>query len=269
MTVTTHGMLAGKRVRRLGFGTMRLTGPGVWGPPVDEKNAIQVLRSAVESGVQHFDTADAYGPHDAETLIRKSLYPYVDDLIIATKGGFTRQGPGRWTPCGVPAYLRQCVEMSLRRLDVEAIDLYYLHRVDPTVPLADQVGELDKLRAEGKIKALGLSKVNISQIEEAATIVPLAAIQNAFSMINTDSADVVRWCEKNEVAFVPYAPLGAGQCLAHPGGAGEVRYTSHEALHWLLDYSPTTFPIPGTANLLHLAENMNADDEMRRQLFIS
>ncbi|GLO55030.1 oxidoreductase [Pseudomonas putida] len=256
-------MLAGRRVRRLGFGTMRLTGPGIWGPPVDEKNAMQVLRSAVQSGVQHIDTADAYGPHDAEMLIRKSLYPYANDLIIATKGGFTRQGPGRWTPCGVPAYLRQCVEMSLRRLGVDAIDLYYLHRVDPAVPLADQVGELDQLRTEGKIKALGLSKVNIAQIEEAATIAPLAAIQNTFSMINTESADVVRWCEQNEVAFVPYAPLGAGRCLEHAGGAGEGRCTPHEALRWLLDYSPATFPIPGTSNLLHLAENMNVDDEIR------
>ncbi|GID03011.1 aldo/keto reductase [Pseudomonas sp. 008] len=262
MTLTTHGMLAGKRVRRLGFGTMRLTGPGIWGPPGDEKNAIQVLRTAVVSGVQHIDTADAYGPHDVETLIRKALHPYADDLIIATKGGFTRQGPGRWTPCGVPAYLRQCVELSLRRLGVDAIDLYYLHRVDPNVPLADQVGELEQLRTEGKIKALGLSKITIAQIVEAAKIAPIAAVQNSFSLLNAESDDVVRWCEKNEIAFVPYAPLGAGRCLEHGEHTDNARsVTPHGALRWLLERSPAMFPIPGTSSVEHLAENMKADDE--------
>lgn len=227
-------MLAGKKVRRLGFGTMRLTGPGIWGPSSDEQNAIQVLRSAIASGVQHIDTADAYGPHEVETLIRKALHPCADDLIIATKGGFTRQGPGRWTPCGVPAYLRQCVELSLRRLGAEAIDLYYLHRIDPNVPLVDQVGELEQLRSEGKIKALGLSKVTIAQAIEAAKIAPIAAVQNSFSLMNTDSDDVVRWCETNQIAFVPYAPLGAGQCLKqreHTDLAGPA--TPQGALRWL------------------------------------
>jgi pyridoxine 4-dehydrogenase len=262
MTLTTHGMLAGKRVRRLGFGSMRLTGPGIWGPPGDEKNAIQVLRTAVESGVQHIDTADAYGPHDVETLIRKALHPYADDLIIATKGGFTRQGPGRWTPCGVPAYLRQCVELSLRRLGVDAIDLYYLHRVDPNVPLADQVGELEQLRTEGKIKALGLSKITIVQIVEAAKIAPIAAVQNSFSLLNAESDDVVRWCEKNEIAFVPYAPLGAGRCLEHGEQTDNApSVTPHRALRWLLEHSPAMFPIPGTSSVEHLAENMKADEE--------
>ncbi|NQD75326.1 aldo/keto reductase [Pseudomonas sp. B21-023] len=257
MTFTTHGMLAGKKIRRLGFGTMRLTGPGIWGPPADEQNAIEVLRSAVALGVQHIDTADAYGPHDAERLIRKALYPYAEDLIIATKGGFTRQGPGQWTPCGVPAYLRQCVEMSLRRLGVEAIDLYYLHRVDPSVPLADQVGELEQLRAEGKIKALGLSKVTVAQIIEAAAIAPIAAVQNAFSRLNTESKDVVQWCEENSIAFVPYAPLGAGKYLESEDASA----TSRSALRWLLEHSPATLPIPGTSRIEHLAENMGADVE--------
>lgn len=255
MTFTAHGMLAGKKIRRLGFGTMRLTGPGIWGPPADEKNAIEVLRSAVALGVQHIDTADAYGPHDAERLIRKALYPYAEDLIIATKGGFIRQGPGQWTPCGVPAYLRQCVEMSLRRLGVEAIDLYYLHRVDTNVPLADQVGELEQLRAEGKIKALGLSKVTVAQIIEAAAIAPITAVQNAFSPLNTESKDVVQWCEENSIAFVPYAPLGAGKYLKSEDASA----TSRSALRWLLEYSPVTFPIPGTSRIEHLAENIRAD----------
>ena len=263
MTLTTHRMLAGKMARRLGFGTMRLAGPGVWGPPGDEQNAIQVLRRAVESGVQHIDTADAYGPHDVESLIRKALHPYADNLIIATKGGFTRQGPGRWTPCGVPAYLRQCVEMSLRRLGVEAIDLYYLHRVDPNLPLADQVGELGQLRAEGKIKALGLSKVTVDQVIQAADIVPIAAVQNSFSLLNSESADVVRWCEKNDIAFVPYAPLGAGRCLKRGDCADHARsVTSPEALRWLLEYSPIMLPIPGTSSVIHLAENLKADEEL-------
>lgn len=255
MTSITHGMLAGKSVRRLGFGTMRLTGPGIWGPPADESNAIHVLRSAVALGAQHIDTADAYGPHDVETLIRKALHPYADDLVIATKGGFTRQGPGQWTPCGVPAYLRQCVEMSLRRLGVEAIDLYYLHRVDPNVPLADQIGELEQMRTEGKIKALGLSKVTVAQIQEAATIAPIAAVQNSLSPIDTESDAVVRWCEERDVAFVPYAPLGAGRHLEHEG----TPMTPSSALRWLLEYSPAMFPIPGTSNVLHLAQNMKAD----------
>lgn len=261
MTSITHGMLAGKSIRRLGFGTMRLTGPGIWGPPDDESNALHVLRSAVALGVQHIDTADAYGPHDVETLIRKALHPYPDDLVIATKGGFTRQGPGQWTPCGVPAYLRQCVELSLRRLSVDAIDLYYLHRIDPNVPLADQLGELEQMRTEGKIKALGLSKVTIAQAVEASKIAPIAAIQNSFSLINTDSDDVVRWCESNHVAFVPYAPLGAGRCLAVEGSREPVGPAlPQDALRWLLDYSPAMLPIPGTSNASHLVENMRAAD---------
>lgn len=260
MTETLTGLLAGKTVRRLGFGTMRLTGPGIWGPPSNEQNAIDLLRKAVDSGVQHIDTADAYGPDVAEPLIRKALYPYTDDLIIATKGGFTRQGPGRWTPCGVPAYLRQCVEMSLRRLNVEAIDLYYLHRVDPAIPLADQLGELEQMRLEGKIKALGMSKVNVSQLDEAISIASIAAVQNTFNILKPESPDVVAWCESREIAFVPYAPLNAGKYLEAPANAtNENPVTPREALKWLLDYSPFMFPIPGTSNITHLVENLKAD----------
>ncbi|WP_448145413.1 aldo/keto reductase [Pseudomonas silesiensis] len=254
MTAHLKGTLAGKTVRRLGFGTMRLTGTGVWGEPVSERDAVTVLRSAVNLGVQHIDTADAYGPHVAENLIRKALFPYSDDLVIATKGGFTRHGPGRWVPCGAPAYLRQCVELSLRRLHVEAIDLYYLHRVDPNIPLADQVGELELMRQEGKIKALGLSKVDLAQIQEAKLTAPIAAIQNSFSLTNHDESEtVVDWCQRNNVAFVPYAPLGAGKLVTG------VSVGSVEALSWLLHRSPAIFPIPGTSRLEHLQENLRAD----------
>lgn len=263
MTLPVQGALAGKMVRRLGFGTMRLTGPGIWGPPGNEKDAIEVLRTAVESGVQHIDTADAYGPHVAESLIRKALHPYADELIIATKGGFTRQGPGQWTACGLPAYLRQCVELSLRRLNVDAIDLYYLHRVDPSVPLADQLGELEKLRAEGKIKALGMSKVSVAQLLQATAIAPIAAVQNPFNLLSPQSADVVSWCERNGVAFVPYAPLGAGKCLESQTYSDEqALVTPRQALRWLLEYSPIMFPIPGTSNVMHLEENLRADVDL-------
>lgn len=259
MSPTLNGKLAGKTVRRLGFGTMRLTGPGIWGPPTDQQRAIDVLRKAVESGVQHIDTADAYGPDIAEPLIRAALFPYPDDLIIATKGGFTRQGPGLWMPCGAPAYLRQCVEMSLRRLNVEAIDLYYLHRIDPAIPLADQVGELDRMRQEGKIKALGVSKVSIVQLEEASSIAPIAAVQNPFNLLQTGSSEIVAWCESKDVAFVPYAPLGAGKCLNPSKPRRGITGTPQEALKWLLDYSPIVLPIPGTSSIVHLMENLQSD----------
>ncbi|WP_339493086.1 aldo/keto reductase [Pseudomonas sp. EA_15y_Pfl2_R67] len=259
MILTLTGKLAGKTVRRLGFGTMRLTGPGIWGPPSDQRLAIDVLRKAVESGIQHIDTADAYGPDIAEPLIRAALSPYPDDLIIGTKGGFTRQGPGRWTPCGAPAYLRQCVEMSLRRLNVEALDLYYLHRIDPAIPLADQLGELERMREEGKIKALGMSKVDIAQLEEAISIAPIAAVQNPFNLHEPRSAEVVAWCEREDVAFVPYAPLGAGKCLEPSQPLSGRAVTPQAALKWLLEYSPIMFPIPGTSSIEHLMENLESD----------
>lgn len=254
MSSYTKAKIAGKPVRRLGFGTMRLTGPGVWGPPNSEEDALAILRRAVTAGVQHIDTADAYGPHVAEDLICKALHPYPDDLLIATKGGFTRHGPGRWAVCGSPAYLRQCVELSLRRLNVEAIDLYYLHRIDPNIPIADQIGELDQMRIEGKIKAIGLSKVDSHQVEEARKTAPIAAIQNAFSIQNRDSEPLIRWCEQNDTAFVAYAPLEADRRLNM-----ENNLTTAAALKALLAFSPVVFPIPGTSNLQHLEENLMAD----------
>jgi len=260
MTIPRTGLLAGKQIRRLGFGTMRLTGPGTWGPPASESAAIQLLRKAVDLGVQHIDTADAYGPNVAEGLIRKALFPYADDLVIATKGGFTRQGQNRWTPCGFPAYLRQCVELSLRELNVEAIDLYYLHRVDPNFPLADQVGELEQMRREGKIKTLGLSKVDIPQLKQAMTIAPISAVQNSFSVLDQQSDSVISYCEQNEIAFVPYAPLGAGKYFDTSRVSDDPTSATH-ALKWLLDYSPVMFPIPGTSRIEHLVENLRSDIE--------
>lgn len=253
MSSPAAAKLAGKTVRRLGFGTMRLTGPGIWGPPMNEENALAILRAAVIAGVQHIDTADAYGPHTAEELICKALHPYPDDLLIATKGGFARHGPDRWVACGSPVYLRQCVELSLRRLNVESIDLYYLHRIDPSIPIADQIGELDQMRVEGKIKALGLSKVDLHQVEEARKIAPIAAIQNSFSIRNRDSEPIIRWCEQHDTAFVAYAPLEAGKWLHMKSSS-----STADTLKELLAFSPAVFPIPGTSNLQHLEENLMA-----------
>lgn len=239
---------ADRSVHRIGYGTMQLTGPGHWGEPVDLDNAKRVLRRAVELGVNHIDTADAYGPAVAEDLIRKALHPYRDELVIATKGGLTRQGPNRWTPVGRPPYLRQCLEMSLRRLGVDTIDLYYLHRIDPEVELAEQIGALALMREEGKIRHIGLSKVTVAQIEAAQKITPIAAVQNLFNLAVDGNREVLDYCTENRIGFVPYAPLAAGnRSLSAP-----------VALKWLLQQSPVVLPIPGTANLDHLAQNVSA-----------
>lgn len=235
-------------VRRIGYGAMQITGPGHWFHPDDMDAAKAVLREAVDLGVNHIDTADAYGPETSERLIRKALYPYPDDLVIATKGGMTRQGPNRWAPVGRPEYLRQCVEMSLRRLALDRIDLYYLHRIDPQVPLADQLGELAALREEGKIRHIGVSKVTVNQVEAARVITPIAAVQNKFNQVEGDRA-VMEYCAEQGLAFVPYAPLGAGT-LARDGGAPE-------AITWLLDRSPVVLPIPGTTSIDHLYANLS------------
>ncbi|MGY0497077.1 aldo/keto reductase [Nocardia sp. FBN12] len=233
-------------VHRIGFGTMQLTGPGHWGEPADIDNAIRVLRRAVELGVNHFDTADAYGPATVETIIRKAIHPYRGELVIATKGGLTRQGPNRWSPVGRPPYLRQCLEMSLRRLGVDAVDLYYLHRVDPEVPFDDQIGALELMREQGKIRHIGLSKVTVPQIQAAEKITPIAAVQNRFNLAVGGDRDVLAYCEQNQIAFVPYAPLGAGHQSLIP----------RIALRWLLEQSPSVLPIPGTVNLDHLEANV-------------
>lgn len=238
-------------VNRIGYSTMQLTGKGHWGYPADIDNATQILRRAVELGVNHIDTADAYGPHVAERLIHTALHPYPDDLVIATKGGMTRQGPNRWTPLGRPEYLRQCVELSLRRLHLDRIDLYYLHRVDPSVPLEDQVGELDNLRHEGKIRHIGLSKVTVEQIDTVRRDTSIVAVQNKFNR-NEPDRTVLDYCATARIAFVPYAPLAAGALVTEHSDTAD---TAAQALRWLLEQSPVVLPIPGTTSLSHLAQN--------------
>jgi aryl-alcohol dehydrogenase-like predicted oxidoreductase len=202
---------------RIGFGSMQLTGPGHWAAPDNPEQAMEVLRDAVDAGVTHIDTADAYGPFTAEKYIRKALHPYRDGLVIATKGGLTRQGPDRWAPCGRPEYLRQCVEMSLRRLQVERIDLYYLHRIDPAVGMEDQLAVLRDMQAEGKIHQIGRSKVDIGQVRKANDLIDVAAVQNKYNVSNRVFEEVLRYCELAGIAFVPYAPLASGR-LAEPHG---------------------------------------------------
>lgn len=255
-------------VNRLGYGAMQLTGPGVWGEPADRTECLRVLRRAVELGVNLIDTADSYGPFVSEDLIREALHPYPADLVIATKGGLTRQGPGVWTEVGRPAYLRQCVEMSLRRLAVERIDLYQLHRIDAAVPLADQLGVLTDLQQEGKIRHIGLSEVRVHQIEEAAEFSRIVSVQNLYNLTNRSSESVLDYCQANDIAFIPWFPIATGE-LARPGGPLDKVAADHStadhrttpaqlALAWLLRRSPVMLPIPGTSKVDHLEENMLA-----------
>src|SRR5579863_5462977 len=199
------------RVTRLGYGAMRITGKGIWGPPADRAEAIRVLRRAVELGVNFIDTADSYGPHVCEEIIAEALHPYPADLVIATKGGFERPGPDRWVENGRPEYLRAACEGSLRRLRLDRIDLYQLHRIDPKVPAEDQFGALKDLQTEGKIKHIGLSEVNVRQIQHAQTIVSIVSVQNRYSVADRASEDVLEYCEKENMAFIPWFPLAAGQ----------------------------------------------------------
>jgi aryl-alcohol dehydrogenase-like predicted oxidoreductase len=258
-TVTLGGDLT---IHRLGYGTMQLPGPGVWGEPRDRSAAIAVLRRAVELGIDLFDTADSYGPFVAEDLLREALYPY-EGITIATKGGLTRTGPGEWHPVGRPEYLRQCVEMSLRRLDVETIDLYQLHRIDPQVPLADQLGALANMQAVGKIRHIGLSEVGVEQIRAAQEIAPIVSVQNLYNLGNRSAEPVLEYCEHEGIGFIPWFPI-ANRELAKPDGpvsalAAELGATSAQlALAWLLRRSPVMLPIPGTSSLAHLEENAAA-----------
>lgn len=250
-------------VTRLGYGTMQLTGPGVWGDPEDPEEAVRVLRRAVELGVTFIDTADSYGPAVAEPLIKRALHPYPDDLVIATKAGLSRAGPGDWRPLGRPEYLRQQTEMSLRNLGLERIDLFQLHRVDPKVPLADQVGELKLLRDEGKIGHVGLSEVDVDQLEQAREIVEIASVQNLFNLTNRSAEPLLDHAEGAGIAFIPWFPLATG-ALAEPGGdLAELaeRYgasPSQLALAWLLRRSPVMLPIPGTSTVAHVEDNIAA-----------
>ncbi len=250
-------------VVRLGYGTMQLPGEGVWGPPRDRSSAHAVLRRAVEIGVTFFDTADSYGPEVAEDLLREALHPYADDVVIATKAGLTRQGPGKWTPVGRPAYLRQQCELSLRRLGLEQIPLFQLHRIDPDVPVEDQVGELKALQDEGKIRHIGLSEVGVAQLEEARKIATIATVQNLFNLAKRDAEPLLDHCEENDIGFIPWFPLATGELSQEDGPLAEAARQhdatpSQLALAWLLRRSPVMLPIPGTSSLDHLESNTAA-----------
>jgi pyridoxine 4-dehydrogenase len=250
-------------VLRLGYGTMQLPGEGVWGPPKNHDEAIRVLRRAVELGITFFDTADSYGPYVAEDLLREALHPYADDVVIATKAGLTRQGPGVWTPLGQPAYLRQEVELSLRRLGVERIDLFQLHRIDSAYPVADQVGELRKLQDEGKIRHIGLSEVDVAQLQEAQKTAEIVSVQNLFNLADRDAEPLLDHCTQEGIAFIPWFPLATGELSAEDGplaaAAKEHDATpSQLALAWLLKRSPVMLPIPGTSSVDHLESNTAA-----------
>ena len=250
-------------VTRLGYGSMQLTGPGVWGDPKDPDEAVRVLRRAVDLGVNFLDTADSYGPVVAEELIKRALRPYPADLVIATKAGFTRQGPGIWTPVGRPEYLRQQAEMSLRHLGLEQIPLFQLHRIDPKVPLEDQVGELAKLQKEGKIGFIGLSEVTVDQLRAAQAIAPIATVQNLYNLANRSAEELLDYSAANGIGFIPWFPLATGE-LAQPGSrlaelaAKRGASPSQLALAWLLHRSPAVLPIPGTSSVSHLEDNVAA-----------
>ncbi|GIF99561.1 aldo/keto reductase [Catellatospora citrea] len=263
-------------VNRLGYGAMQLTGPGVWGDPADPDEAVRVLRRAVELGVDLIDTADSYGPFVSEMLIKKALHPYPEGLVIATKGGFTRAGPGDWRAVGRPEYLRQQCELSLRHLGLDRIDLYQLHRIDPKVPLEDQLGELVLLQQEGKIRHIGLSEVTVAQIEQSRKLAPIVSVQNLYNLVNRSAEDVLQHCEQQNLAFIPWFPIATGE-LAKPGGPLAQAAERHGAspaqlaLAWLLRRSPVMLPIPGTSSVAHVEENIAAaeltlTDEEYREL---
>lgn len=250
-------------VNRLGYGAMQLTGPGIWGDPKDPDEAVRVLKRAVELGVTFIDTADAYGPFVSEMLIKKALHPYPDDLVIATKAGLTRSGPDDWRPVGRPEYLRQQVELSLRHLGLERIDLLQLHRIDPKVPLAEQVGELKLLQQEGKIRHIGLSEITVDQLKEAGKTAEIVSVQNLYNLAKRDAESVLDYCEQNNIAFIPWFPLATGQLAKEGGPLDEMAKRlgakpSQLALAWLLKRSPVMLPIPGTSTVAHVEENIAA-----------
>jgi pyridoxine 4-dehydrogenase len=250
-------------VNRLGYGAMQLTGNGVWGPPKDPDEAIRVLQRAVADGVNLIDTADSYGPFVAEELIFQALHPYPDDLVIATKAGLTRAGPGDWRPVGRPEYLRQQCELSLRHLHLERIELFQLHRIDPKVPVAESVGELKLLQDEGKIRHIGLSEVSVEELEEARQTAEIVSVQNLYNLAERKAEDVLDHCATHDIAFIPWFPMATGR-LAREGGpldglAAETGATPAQlALAWLLRRSPVMLPIPGTSRVAHLEENLRA-----------
>jgi aryl-alcohol dehydrogenase-like predicted oxidoreductase len=250
-------------VNRLGYGAMQHTGEGVWGPPKDHDESIRVLRRAVELGVNLIDTADSYGPFVSEQLIKEALHPYADDLVIATKAGLTRPGPADWRPVGRDGYLRQQVELSLRHLGVERIDLLQLHRIDPQVPLADQVGTLADLQSQGKIRHIGLSEVSVKELEQATKTATIVSVQNLFNLSDRSAEPLLDHVEAEGIAFIPWFPLATGQ-LAKPGGPLAELAKEHGAppsqlaLAWLLHRSPVVLPIPGTSSVAHVEDNIAA-----------
>jgi aryl-alcohol dehydrogenase-like predicted oxidoreductase len=262
-------------VNRLGYGAMRLTGKGVWGPPADRDEAVRVLRRAAELGVNFIDTADSYGPYFAEEIIREALHPY-DGLVIATKAGLLRTGPDVWVPLGFPAYLRQEAELSLRRLGVETIDLFQLHRIDDKFPLEDQVGELVKLQEEGKIRHIGLSEVDVEQLHAAQKIAEIVSVQNLYNLNTRKSEALLDEATEQGIGFIPWFPLAAGPLAAPDGPLARLgaehgnAKPSQLALAWLLKRSPVVLPIPGTSSVAHLEENIAAaeielsDDEFEK-----
>jgi aryl-alcohol dehydrogenase-like predicted oxidoreductase len=250
-------------VNRLGFGAMRLTGDGIWGEPRDPAECKRVLRRAVELDVNLIDTADAYGPEVSERLIAEALYPYPDDLVIATKGGLTRSGPNQWHPDGRPEHLREACDGSLRRLRLKRIELYQLHRVDPEVPLEESLGALIELRDEGKIARIGLSNVSTDQLRRARELTPIVSVQNRYNLTDRTDEDVLEECEREGIAFIPWFPLATGKLATGGGALAQIAERHHAtpaqvALAWLLHRSEVMLPIPGTASVKHLEENIAA-----------
>src|SRR5580700_10115033 len=252
-------------INRLGFGAMRITGDGIWGEPKDPDTAKKVLRRAVELGVNFIDTADSYGPEVSERLIGEALAPYAKGVVIATKAGLTRQGPDKWLPVGRPEYLQQEVEMSLRRLKLERIDLWQLHRIDPQVPVEESLGAIKQLQQQGKIRHVGLSEVKPHEIDQARKIIEIVSVQNQYNIGDRQHEDVVEYCTKHNIGFIPWFPVAAGK-LAKPGGKLDAAAKKHGStvsqlsLAWLLHHSPVMVPIPGTSSVDHLEQNIAAAD---------
>jgi len=266
MSISKTFLLGGDlTINRLGYGAMRLTGDGVWGPPKDHDGAIKVLQKAVELGVNFIDTADSYGPYVGEELIAEALAPYKSGLVIATKGGLVRTGPNKWLPVGRPEYLEQEVHMSLRRLKTDVIDLWQLHRIDAKVPVEESLAPIIRLQKQGKIKHIGLSEVTPEQIEQARKVATIVSVQNEYNIGQRKSEATLEYCEQNNIAFIPWFPVAAGK-LAKEGGPLDTAAKQHNAtvsqlsLAWLLHRSPVILPIPGTTSIAHLEENVNSQD---------
>ena len=250
-------------VHRLGYGAMQLTGPGVWGEPADREGALAVVRAAVEQGVDFIDTADSYGPQVSEQIIAEAAFPYPEGLVVGTKAGLTRTGPGAWPVCGRPEYLTQQVELSLRNLKVERIDLIQLHRIDPQVPLADQLGAFKELQDQGKVRHIGVSEVSVDELKAAREIVDVVSVQNLYNLTTRQSQDVLDYATAEGIAFIPWFPIATGDLAAPDSPVADIAREldatpSQVALAWLLQTSPVVLPIPGTKSVEHLTENLGA-----------